>query len=138
MLVQFLTYTQVLKFQNPTIKSTSYYKLKKARIFFKKVQNETFLRPFSITPSTIKPLNLDLSYLSLYSDSSLEKILKKLDLTRTKVFRTTIKKNIKEKTIYFRNFIETMADDDNKLDLDIIKDKIARKAREAERIRIRD
>ena len=60
MLVQFLTYTQILKFktnflgatlhqmvnfridrflkfQNPIIKSTNYYKLKKARIFFKKV-----------------------------------------------------------------------------------------------------
>lgn len=30
-----------LKFQNPTVKSTSYSKLKKARLFFEELQNET-------------------------------------------------------------------------------------------------
>ena len=72
MLLQFLTYAQqldfkidflgdtsyrtvhfridhFLKFQNPTIKSTSYYKLKKARLFFEELQNATFLTSFSST-----------------------------------------------------------------------------------------
>jgi len=70
MLLQFLTYAQpldfktdflgdtpyrmvnfridhFLKFQNPTVKSTSYYKLKKARLFFEELQNGTFLISFS-------------------------------------------------------------------------------------------
>ena len=38
-----------LKFQNPTLKSTSYYKLKKARLFFEELQNATFLTSFSST-----------------------------------------------------------------------------------------
>ena len=72
MLLQFLTYAQqldfkidflgdtsyrtvhfridhFLKFQNPTLKSTSYYKLKKARLFFEELQNATFLTSFSST-----------------------------------------------------------------------------------------
>jgi hypothetical protein len=72
MLLQFLTYAQpldfktdfldntpyrmvnfridhFLKFQNPTVKSTSYYKLKKARLFFEEFQNGTFLISFSNT-----------------------------------------------------------------------------------------
>jgi hypothetical protein len=70
MLLQFLTYAQqldfktdflsatsyrmvdfridhFLKFQNLTVKSTSYSKLKKARLFFEELQNETFLTSFS-------------------------------------------------------------------------------------------
>lgn len=38
-----------LKFQNPSVKTTSYYKLKKARLFFAEVQNGTFLTSFSNT-----------------------------------------------------------------------------------------
>ena len=72
MLLQFLTYAQplefktdflgdtpyrmvnfridhFLKFQDPTIKSTNYYKLKKARLFFEELQNRTFLMSFSNT-----------------------------------------------------------------------------------------
>lgn len=72
MLLQFLTYAQkldfktdflgdtsyrmvhfridhFLKFQNPTVKSTSYYKLKKARLFFEELQNATVLTSFSST-----------------------------------------------------------------------------------------
>jgi len=72
MLLQFLTYAQqlnfktdflgdtpyrmvnfridhFLKFQNPTVKSTSYYKLQKARLFFEELQNATFLTSFSST-----------------------------------------------------------------------------------------
>ena len=72
MLLQFLTYAQqldfkidflgdtpyrmvhfridhFLKFQNPNVKSTSYYKLKKARLFFEELQNGTFLTSFSNT-----------------------------------------------------------------------------------------
>ena len=72
MLLQFLTYAQqlnfktdflvdtsyrmihfridhFLKFQNPAGKSTSYYKLKKARLFFEELQNATFLTSFSST-----------------------------------------------------------------------------------------
>jgi hypothetical protein len=72
MLLQFLTYAQqldfkidflgdtpyrmvnfridhFLKFQNPTVKSTSHYKLKTARLFFEELQNETFLVSFSNT-----------------------------------------------------------------------------------------
>ena len=38
-----------LKFQNPTIKSTNYYKLKKVRLFFEELQNGTFITSFSHT-----------------------------------------------------------------------------------------
>ena len=38
-----------LKFQNPTLKPTGYYKLKKARLFFEELQNGTFLTSFSNT-----------------------------------------------------------------------------------------
>jgi len=70
MLLQFLTYAQHLqfkteylgstayrqvifridnffKFQNPIVKSTNYYQLKKARQFFSELQNETFITSFS-------------------------------------------------------------------------------------------
>lgn len=69
MLLQFLTYTQqlefkidflgdtpyrkvhfridhFLKFQNPKLKSTSYCRLKKTRLFFEELQNGTFLTSF--------------------------------------------------------------------------------------------
>jgi hypothetical protein len=72
MLLQFLTYAQqldfktdflgdtpyrtfhfridhFLKFQNPTVKSTNYYKLKKVKLFFEELQNGTFLTSFSNT-----------------------------------------------------------------------------------------
>lgn len=70
MLLQFLTYAQhlpfeteylgstvyrqvgfsidhFLKFQNPTVKSTNYYQLKKARQFLDELQNGTFITSFS-------------------------------------------------------------------------------------------
>ncbi len=38
-----------LKFQNSNVKYTSYYKLKKVRLFFEELQNGTFLKSFSNT-----------------------------------------------------------------------------------------
>ena len=67
MLLQFLAYAQQLDFkadllgdtsyrivhflksQNPAVKFTSYYKLKKAKLFFEEFQNASFLTSFSST-----------------------------------------------------------------------------------------
>lgn len=87
------------------------------------------LRIFENVPSASKPLNLD----TLNLDPDLEEIFKELGFIKTQKLKTPIK----AKTVYFKDFVGRMVDNDS--DLDIIDDVInVEVIQEPLRIRIRD